>query len=63
MYVCMYVLRMVITPWRESTSDIPTERPPFVGEVLGSRPYEVSEFFSIYLILPAALARGIYSAS
>jgi hypothetical protein len=27
-----------------------------------SRPDEVNEFFSIYLILSAALGRGVYSA-
>jgi hypothetical protein len=32
-------------------------------EVAGSRPDEVKEFFSIYLILPAALGPGVYSAS
>jgi hypothetical protein len=31
-------------------------------EVAGSRPDEVNEFFSIYLILPAALGPGVYSA-
>jgi hypothetical protein len=31
--------------------------------VTGSRPDEVNEFVSIYLILPAALSPGIYSAS
>jgi hypothetical protein len=30
---------------------------------MGSRPDEVNEFLSIYLILPAALSHGIYSAS
>jgi hypothetical protein len=30
---------------------------------VGSRPDEVNEFFSIYLILPAALGPGVYSAS
>jgi hypothetical protein len=30
---------------------------------VGSRPDEVSEFFPIYIILPAALGPGIYSAS
>jgi hypothetical protein len=29
---------------------------------MGSRPDEVNEFFSIYLILPAALGPGVYSA-
>jgi hypothetical protein len=29
----------------------------------GSRPDEVNGFFSIYLILPAALGSGVYSAS
>jgi hypothetical protein len=29
----------------------------------GSRPDEVNEFFSIYLILPTALVTGVYSAS
>jgi hypothetical protein len=29
----------------------------------GSRPNEVNEMFSIYLILPAALAPGVYSTS
>jgi hypothetical protein len=28
-----------------------------------SRPDEVNEFFSIYLILPAALGAGVYSSS
>jgi hypothetical protein len=32
-------------------------------EVAVSRPDKVNEFFSIYLILPAALASGDYSAS
>jgi hypothetical protein len=32
-------------------------------KVAGSRPDEVNEFFSIYLILPAALGPGVYSAS
>jgi hypothetical protein len=31
--------------------------------VVGSRPDEVKEFFSIYLILPAKLGPGVYSAS
>jgi hypothetical protein len=31
-------------------------------KVAGSRPDEVNEFFSIYLILPAALDPGVYSA-
>jgi hypothetical protein len=30
---------------------------------MGSRPNEVNAFFSIYLILPAALGAGVYSAS
>jgi hypothetical protein len=30
---------------------------------VGSRPDEVTDFFSIYLILPAALDPGVYSAS
>jgi hypothetical protein len=34
-----------------------------VRKVMGSRPNEVNEFFSIYLILPAALGAGVYSAS
>jgi hypothetical protein len=29
----------------------------------GSRPDEVNEYFSIYLILPAALDPGVHSAS
>jgi hypothetical protein len=32
-------------------------------KVAGSRPDEVNGFFSIYLILPAALGPGVYSAS
>jgi hypothetical protein len=32
-------------------------------KVSGSRPDEVKEFFSIYLILLAALGSGVYSAS
>jgi hypothetical protein len=32
-------------------------------KVAGSRPDEVNYFFSIYLILPAALGPGVYSAS
>jgi hypothetical protein len=32
-------------------------------KVAGSRPNEVNEFFSIYLILPAALGLGVCSAS
>jgi hypothetical protein len=32
-------------------------------KVPGSRPGEVNEFFSIYLILPAALGSGVYSGS
>jgi hypothetical protein len=31
-------------------------------KVAGSRPEEVNEFFSIYLILPAALSPGVYLA-
>jgi hypothetical protein len=31
--------------------------------VMGSRPDEANEFFSIYLILLAALGPGLYSAS
>jgi hypothetical protein len=31
-------------------------------KVEGSRPDEVNEFFSIYLILPATLGPGVYSA-
>jgi hypothetical protein len=30
---------------------------------MGSRPDEVNKFFSIYLILPAALGPGVYSPS
>jgi hypothetical protein len=33
------------------------------GRNSGSRPDGVNEFFSIYLILPAALGPGVYSAS
>jgi hypothetical protein len=32
-------------------------------EVAVSRPDEVNDFFSIYLILPAALGPGVFSAS
>jgi hypothetical protein len=32
-------------------------------KVVCSRPDEVNEFFSIYLIHPAALGPGVYSAS
>jgi hypothetical protein len=32
-------------------------------KITGSRPFDVSEFFSIYRILPAALGPGVYSAS
>jgi hypothetical protein len=32
-------------------------------KVADSRPGEVNEFFSIYLILPAALGPGVHSAS
>jgi hypothetical protein len=32
-------------------------------EVASSRPDEVNEFFSIYIILPVALGPGVYSAS
>jgi hypothetical protein len=32
-------------------------------KVSGSRPDEVTEFFSIYLILPDALGPGVYSTS
>jgi hypothetical protein len=32
------------------------------SKVAGSRPDEVIDFFSIYLILPAALGPGVYSA-
>jgi hypothetical protein len=32
-------------------------------KVAGSRPDEANEFFSIYLILPAALGPGDFSAS
>jgi hypothetical protein len=32
-------------------------------KVLGSKPVEVNEFFSNYLILPAALGLGVYSGS
>jgi hypothetical protein len=32
-------------------------------KVTGLRPEEVNDFFSIYLILPAALGPGVYSAS
>jgi hypothetical protein len=32
-------------------------------KVTGSRPDEVNDFFSIYLIVPAALGPGVYSAS
>jgi hypothetical protein len=32
-------------------------------KVAGSRPDEVNELFSIYLILPATLGPGVYSAS
>jgi hypothetical protein len=31
--------------------------------VVNSRPYELDEFSSLYLILPAALGSGVYSAS
>jgi hypothetical protein len=30
-------------------------------KVAGSRPDEVNKFFSLYLILPAALGSGVYS--
>jgi hypothetical protein len=33
------------------------------GRVVGSIPDGVTEFFSIFLILPAALGSGVYSAS
>jgi hypothetical protein len=36
---------------------------PFVYEGSGLRPDEVNAFFLIYLILPAALGPGVYSAS
>jgi hypothetical protein len=32
-------------------------------EVAGSRSDEVNTFFSVYLILPAALGSGVYSTS
>jgi hypothetical protein len=32
-------------------------------EVVGSRPDEMNNFSSIYLILPAALGPGVYSVS
>jgi hypothetical protein len=32
-------------------------------KVVGSRPDEVNDLFSIYVILPAALGPGIHSAS
>jgi hypothetical protein len=32
-------------------------------KVTGFRPNEVIEFFSVYLILPAALGPGVYSVS
>jgi hypothetical protein len=32
-------------------------------KVAGSRPDELIEYFSIYLILPAGLGPGVYSAS
>jgi hypothetical protein len=32
-------------------------------KAVGSRPNEVIELFSIYLILPATLGPGVYSAS
>jgi hypothetical protein len=32
-------------------------------KVAGSRPDEVNDFFSIYLILPDALGLGVHSAS
>jgi hypothetical protein len=32
-------------------------------KVAGSRPEEVNAFFSMYLILPAALGPGVHSAS
>jgi hypothetical protein len=34
-----------------------------IWKVAGSSPGEVIELFSIYLILPAALGPGVYSAS
>jgi hypothetical protein len=37
--------------------------PTILFEPEDSRPDEVIQFFSIYLILPAALGRGVYSAS
>jgi hypothetical protein len=37
---------------------------PVTGlKAVGSRPGEVNYFFSIYLILPAALGPGVHSAS
>jgi hypothetical protein len=32
-------------------------------KVMGLRPYQVNEFFSIYIILPDTLDTGVYSAS
>jgi hypothetical protein len=32
-------------------------------KIAGSRPHEGNELFSIYLILPAALGLGVYSAT
>jgi hypothetical protein len=32
-------------------------------KVVGSKPNEVNEFVSIYLILPVTLGPGVYSAS
>jgi hypothetical protein len=37
--------------------------PDSIRPVAGSRPDEVNDFLSIYLILPAALGPGVYSAS
>jgi hypothetical protein len=32
-------------------------------KVAGSRPHEVNELFSIYLVLPVALGPGVHSAA
>jgi hypothetical protein len=46
-HVVVYWLRHCDTNWK----------------VVGSRPDELNEFFSICLILPAAIVPGVYSAS
>jgi hypothetical protein len=58
--MCWSVVSEISTnlPHRKEGGDYATSR-----KVASLRPDEVNEYFSIYLILPATLGPGVYSAS